>query len=124
MHDNLKHAAELAEKVKQGYNQAQGEEVKVRAPMVHAQVEVPSCHPFTAALHHLTFGRGKATREGWNGRGMHVEAQWPDGQSKMGRPYLFIEDVHGVKTPWVPSQGDLFATDWALLPPNYVNYPF
>lgn len=58
----------------------------------------------------------KLTRKGWNGKGLFVEAQYPDDNSKMGVPYLFI-DAHalgGTRAPWVPSQTDLFAEDWAV----------
>lgn len=137
-HDNLEHAARLAEKLKlqmqdqeaqqNGCLQGMGiniDRVHVRQPMASVQVEVPACHGFPAALTHLIVARGHVTRVGWNGRNMHVEAQWPDAHSKMGKPYLFISDIYGVKTPWVPSQGDLFANDWALLPPGHVgDIPF
>jgi hypothetical protein len=59
----------------------------------------------------------KIQREGWNGNGLFVEVQNPDDNSKMGVPYLFI-DAHalgGKRAPWVPSQTDLFATDWRVV---------
>lgn len=132
MYDNLKRAAEVAEKMKLGMEAQESHTASLgmgvgipREEKLLAQVEVPACHPFSAAVHHLIYARGKASRAGWNGSGMHVEAQWPDAHSKMGNPYFFIETSAGVKTPWAPSQTDLFATDWALLPTNYCqNYPF
>lgn len=93
-------------------------------PTVIAEVKIPARDNFAAGMFHCIQKMGKATREGWNGVGMHIEAQWPDPNSKMGRPYLYITDAMGVRTPWVPSQGDLFATDWALLPDNYIYQPF
>lgn len=93
--------------------------------IVMANVKIKAIEDIESALRHVIRFKGKATREGWNGRGMHVEAQWPDQDSKMGQPYLFITNgATGVRTPWVPSTGDLFANDWALLPDNYVYYPF
>lgn len=56
------------------------------------------------------------TRDGWNGQGLLVQAQRPDENSKMGNPYLYIDarKLGGERTPWVPSQTDLFAEDWSL----------
>lgn len=54
------------------------------------------------------------TRDGWNGKGLFVMAQFPDEHSKMGNPYLYIDAraLGGERNPWVPSQVDLFADDW------------
>jgi hypothetical protein len=92
--------------------------------VVHAEVKINAIEDFEAVCRHVIRDMGKATRLGWNGRGMHIEAQWPDKHSKMGKPYMFITNANGERTPWVPSQGDLFARDWALLPQNYVYNPF
>lgn len=56
-------------------------------------------------------------RKGWNGKGLHVEAQFPDEHSKMGNPYLFIDasSLGGERNPWVPSQTDLFGDDWEIV---------
>ena len=45
---------------------------------------------------------------------LFVMCQWPDEHSKMGNPYLYInaKALGGERNPWVPSQTDLFATDW------------
>lgn len=75
-----------------------------------------SGHDFQYALTHAKEGR-KVAREGWNGKGLFVEAQFPDENSKMGNPYLFIDAraLGGERNPWVPSQTDLFAEDWHLV---------
>ena len=59
------------------------------------------------------------TRQGWNGKGLFVQAQIPDEYSKMSVPYLFITippEVSGlqsdIRSPWLPSESDLFAEDW------------
>lgn len=54
------------------------------------------------------------SRKGWNGEGLFIRAQFPDENSKMGNPYLYIDAtaLGGTLTPWVPSTGDLFADDW------------
>ena len=69
---------------------------------------------FGEALVLLKDGR-KVARQGWNGRGMWIELQRPDEQSKMKRPYLFMSPVGGDLVPWVASQSDLLADDWILI---------
>lgn len=66
---------------------------------------------FEAALQYLKSG-GMVARLGWNGPGQYVACQRPDAQSKMSAPYLYLRNTQGALVPWVPSQGDLFATDW------------
>lgn len=68
---------------------------------------------FDEALNSVKNGQ-KIARKGWNGKGLFVMAQFPDKNSKMGSPYLYIDAtaLGGKLTPWVPSQTDLFATDW------------
>ena len=68
---------------------------------------------FGEALEVLKAG-GRVTREGWNGKGMYVELQTPDDNSKMRRPYLFMRPVDGGLVPWVASQSDLLADDWLV----------
>lgn len=67
---------------------------------------------FAFALNFMIAGGHRMTREGWNGKGMWVAAQFPDEHSKMGAPYLYINTVEEKLVPWIPSQADLFATDW------------
>lgn len=57
------------------------------------------------------------TRDGWNGNNLFVMAQYPDDNSKMGVPYLYINAtaMGGTRAPWVPSQTDLFAEDWSIV---------
>lgn len=69
---------------------------------------------FGEALVLLKGGR-KVARQGWNGRGMWIELQRPDEQSKMKRPYLFMSPVGGDLVPWVATQSDLLADDWILI---------
>lgn len=66
--------------------------------------------------------QGKAIqRKGWNGNGLKVKAQFPDENSKMTLPYLYIEYPLGAKTtpgarcPWSASQTDIMAEDWGIL---------
>lgn len=75
---------------------------------------------FGKALHELKCGR-QVAREGWNGKGIFIELQRPDKNSKMTSPYIFI-DTTGLQTdnkaapksrvPWLASQTDMLADDW------------
>ena len=54
-------------------------------------------------------------REGWNGKGLLVKAQFPDNNSKMTLPYLYIEYPDGKRCPWLASQTDLLTDDWSVV---------
>lgn len=56
----------------------------------------------------------RVARDGWNGRGMYLELQMPDQDSKMTLPYVYIKTVDGSLVPWLCSQTDLLAADWEL----------
>jgi len=72
---------------------------------------------FGIALEAMRKGH-KVLRKGWNGGGMHLEAQVPDYHSKMSHSYLFITVPgceEGVRLlPWQPAQVDLFSEDWQI----------
>lgn len=72
------------------------------------------CLDFGSALNMARAGYPIA-RQGWNGTGMYVALQNPDGDSKMQRPYLYMFPVDGNLVPWVASQTDLLAFDWFVL---------
>ena len=71
-------------------------------------------------MNNLNFGQvlellkeGKrVAREGWNGKGMFLQLQVPDENSKMRQPYIYITPVGGELVPWVASQPDLLSSDW------------
>lgn len=75
---------------------------------------------FGWALHQLRNGK-RVRRAGWNGKGIFIELQRPDENSKMTSPYIFI-DTTGLQTdnpdapksrvPWLASQTDMLAEDW------------
>jgi len=68
---------------------------------------------FSEAL--IAVKSGKAiSRTGWNGKGLLVKAQFPDANSKMTLPYLYIEYPDGKRCPWLASQTDLMAEDWSI----------
>ena len=63
----------------------------------------------------------KVERSGWNGKGMWLQLQVPDENSKMTHPYVYIEYPaghvaypNGSRVPWLASQTDLLADDWIL----------
>jgi hypothetical protein len=88
------------------------------APAVHtvtATVQVRADHTFSTALDAVKEGR-KITRSGWNGASQYVEMHFPDKGEKCTYRYLVLRNVHGDFVPWIPSTGDLFASDWPLLP--------
>jgi hypothetical protein len=78
---------------------------------------------FGQALEALKDGK-KAARAGWNGKGIFIELQRPDANSKMTSSYIFI-DTTGLQTdntaapksrvPWLASQTDMLADDWAVV---------
>ena len=51
-------------------------------------------------------------RAGWNGKGMYVELQIPEFNSRMSLPYIFMKTADENKVPWLASQTDMLATDW------------
>lgn len=75
---------------------------------------------FSEALDHVKKG-GAIQRSGWNGVGLVVKAMFPDENSDMSLPYLYIKyptsakTTPGAKCPWLASQTDIMAEDWILL---------
>lgn len=78
---------------------------------------------FGAAIEQLKLGN-KVKRSGWNGKGIFIELQVPDENSKMTHPYIFI-DTTGLqgtnpyapkdRVPWLASQTDMLSEDWEVL---------
>ncbi len=67
--------------------------------------------------------RNKIYRAGWNGKGMWLELQTPDENSKMTLPYIFLNTPNEVgeattvpvnRVPWLASQTDLLSSDWLI----------
>lgn len=69
---------------------------------------------FEGALSAVKSGK-QAYRAGWNGKGRFIEIREPDMNSDCGLPYLRIMTVDGNYCPWLPSQTDILANDWAVL---------
>ena len=84
----------------------------------HSKALTPQILTFGDAIRGLKQGF-KLARKGWNGKGMWLEAQFPDKNSKITHPYL-VMNIPGCeeglrKLPWQPAQVDLFAEDWAIV---------
>lgn len=74
---------------------------------------MPEEFDFGEVLHHLRVG-DKVSRMGWNGKGMYIQLQVPDENSKMQQPYIFMSPADGKLVPWLASQTDLLAEDWYI----------
>jgi hypothetical protein len=77
-------------------------------------------HSFSEALTSLKAGK-RAARAGWNGKGLWLELQRPDANSKMTLPYIFMsyptdaQNTPGARVPWLASQTDMLAEDWSIV---------
>lgn len=75
---------------------------------------------FGEALEGLKVG-SKLQREGWNGKGLWLELQTPDANSKMTLPYIYINypndaiNTPGARVPWLASQTDVLSEDWQII---------
>lgn len=72
---------------------------------------------FEEALAEVRRGE-RAQRRGWNGKGLHIAMEVPDGAGKIKMPYIYLQypeshpDFGGTHIPWAPSQTDMIADDW------------
>lgn len=57
----------------------------------------------------------RVSRAGWNGKGMWLELQVPDANSKMSLPYIYMTTVTGDRVPWLASQTDMLSVDWEIV---------
>jgi Protein of unknown function (DUF2829) len=57
----------------------------------------------------------KVARKNWNGKGMWLRLQYPDVNSKMSQPYIYMKTADNHLVPWVASQTDLVACDWEVI---------
>ena len=68
---------------------------------------------FGRALTHLKAGE-RIAREGWNGKDMWLQLQWPTQESLMTLPYIYMRTQQGDLVPWLASQTDLLSEDWFM----------
>lgn len=86
---------------------------------------------FEEAIPLLRLGSAVA-RKGWNGKGMFIyyvdagnyparsgvaKGVWGDELVPYG-PYIAMKTADGTVVPWLASQTDLLAGDWAFTPPS------
>ena len=66
----------------------------------------------------------KFARKGWNGKGIYIQMQVPDENSKMTLPYIYMvtnnlksdnPDAPRGCVPWLASQTDMLCDDWIEL---------
>lgn len=57
----------------------------------------------------------RVSRKGWNGKGMWIQLQIPDSDSKMSLPYIYMKTASGNFVPWVASHTDILSSDWMLV---------
>ena len=81
---------------------------------------------FGQALEALKSG-SKVQRSGWNGKGLTIELQIPDANSKMTLPYIYMNypstpasdsapvNHLNARVPWLASQTDMLAEDWQIV---------
>ena len=55
------------------------------------------------------------TNENWNGHNMYLVAQYPDENSKMTLPYIYMVNSDGENVPWLASQQDMFSDRWEII---------
>jgi hypothetical protein len=83
---------------------------------------------FPEALAAAQAAGSKIARKGWNGAGQFVQRTYGDKHCRVciqEQPHKVYEDMEafmvlrnaeGKLVPWAPSQGDMMATDWMVLP--------
>ena len=69
---------------------------------------------FSKALERLKKGETVA-RTGWNGKGMYINLQVPDSNSKMTLSYIYMKTACDNQVPWLASQTDMLAEDWCVI---------
>ena len=69
---------------------------------------------FSNALEAVKAGK-KIQRKGWNGKGLWIEIQRPNENSKMTLPYLYLNYPNGNRVPWLASQTDMLEEDWIII---------
>jgi len=84
-------------------------------PYVRTTVDVRATASFGEALMAMRGGQ-KITRRGWNASDQWVAVHHPLKGAFISVPFACLKNSRGDMVPWVPSQGDMFAEDWAILP--------
>lgn len=56
----------------------------------------------------------RVRRTKWFGSGIYLALQVPDEHSKMGSPYIYMNQASGKLVPYNSLHEDLLATDWEI----------
>ena len=83
---------------------------------IRIALDIQANNSFPEALAAALFSENRITRRGWNASGQYVVMQHPEKRSMLSTAYMVIKNSNNEFVPWVPSQGDLFARDWAIIP--------
>lgn len=67
---------------------------------------------FAQALNLVLTGKHKIACATWNGKNQWVAAKYPDENTMMECPYLYLHNARGKLIPYVPSQDDIFNDFW------------
>jgi len=67
---------------------------------------------FSKALKKLK--KGEAVRLPYWSKDVTINCQYPDENSKMSAPYLYVESRYG-RVPWVITQIELMSDDWEVV---------
>ncbi len=66
---------------------------------------------FGVALEKLKDGQ-RVKRGGWNGPNQWIAILYPDLDTDMTQPYIYIKSQRGDLIPWLASQADVLGEDW------------
>lgn len=90
----------------------------MQANFVQVIETYPKSFGFSEALARLK--KGEAVYNGnWNGKGMYLNVQFPDSNSKMSEPYIYMVTSKKTRVPWLASQQDLFSSAWQVADLHY-----
>lgn len=69
---------------------------------------------FGKAFEQIKKDGSKAMRKPAWQKDVKIKVQWPDEQSKMTAPYLYVESLFG-KVPWKETNIELFSEEWEVV---------
>lgn len=80
-----------------------------------AAIGLPKDFGIGTAITNLQLGYS-VRRSGWNGPTQFLRLEAPDDNPKalINLPYIYITTEQGDRVPWLASQTDILATDWAV----------
>jgi uncharacterized protein with NAD-binding domain and iron-sulfur cluster len=76
-------------------------------------VTIQQKYNFSDALRMVKAGN-RIQREGWDRKGKWLLMQFPEINSDMTLPYIYMSTSNSNQVPWLCSQTDMLAEDWQL----------